>query len=423
MLRPPDTKPSPAVSAESSVGAAATATAGGAELPVPAAMARATTIAARRRIAAPAGFGPRPRLSLPWLSFAMVVMFPVLVAGIYYFFIAADQYVVEFRLALRSAQPPTAQFAVWLPTTETPTTIATDSYIVVQYIRSRAIVDDLGPTLDLRKMFSAQLADWPARLHLPATVERLVRYWRGQVDAFFDASNGTIVVRARAFSRRDALALAQGILGLSERLVNQLSERARENALRDADAEVARAQRRLTDALYRLRDYRDAEGLVDPNEAANATEKLAEQVREALVGAETELSTLRRYVGEGAPTVRLLEARIQSLEQQDRILRSSITETANTRSQALSRVMGRYEELESERRFAEHAYEHALDALDQARLNADRQQIYIADFIPPGLPEEALYPRRGRSLAIVLLIAFSVWAIGGLTVRSLRDHL
>ena len=78
---------------------------------------------------------------------------------------------------------------------------------------------------------------------------------------------------------------------------------------------------------------------------------------------------------------------------------SEATETReNPRASALSRVMGSYEELESERHFAETAYQHALEALDRARINADRQQIYVADFVPPSLPEEALYPRRWRSL-------------------------
>ena len=94
---------------------------------------------------------------------------------------------------------------------------AIDSYAVAQYIGSRAIVDDLGKTLDLRRMFSTPAADWPARLHLPVTIEELVVYWQGQVDAFFDPTNGTIVVRARAFTRHDALVLAQAILGSSER--------------------------------------------------------------------------------------------------------------------------------------------------------------------------------------------------------------
>ena len=85
------------------------------------------------------------------------------------------------------------------------------------------------------------------------TVEELVAYWRGQVDAFFDAANGTIVVRARAFTPADALELARGVLASSERLVNELSARARRDALRDSEQEVKLAEQRLTAALAQLR--------------------------------------------------------------------------------------------------------------------------------------------------------------------------
>jgi len=56
-------------------------------------------------------------------------------------------------------------------------------------------------------------------------------------------------------------------------------------------------------------------------------------------------------------------------------------------------------------------------------MNADRQQVYLATFVRPTLPEEALYPRRLRSLGVVFLIAFAVWAIGSCAVQSVRDHL
>jgi capsular polysaccharide transport system permease protein len=124
-----------------------------------------------------------------------------------------------------------------------------------------------------------------------------------------------------------------------------------------------------------------------------------------------------------APALKLLETRIETLKAQRNAIESEATARATTGEPALSRVMGSYEELESERRFAETAYQRALDALDRARINADRQQVYVADFVPPSLPEEALYPRRWRSLSVVFLAAFAIWAIGNLTVRSVRDHL
>jgi capsular polysaccharide transport system permease protein len=366
---------------------------------------------------------PRRRSRWGWLSFMIIVVLPALIAAAYYFLVAADQYVAEFRFALRSAEPERHDPALFLQESIAPSPMGLDSYVVVQYLASRAIIDDLSATVDLRQMFSRSEADWPVRLDLPVSIEELVRYWKRQVDAFFDATNGTIVVRARAFTPQDALSLAEGILASSERLVNDLSARARRDALRNAEEEVGRAEKRLKSALTRLRDFRDTEGIIDPRKTADATVALAGRVRDELVRADTELSTLKHYMRDDAPSIKMLEARVQSLEAQRRAVESEVTDTEKTRSEALSRVMGSFEQLESERTFAENTYQHALQALDRSRINADRQQVYLATFVRPTLPEESLYPRRLQSLAVVSGVAFAVWIIGGFVLQSIRDHL
>ena len=366
---------------------------------------------------------PRRRSSLWWFSLLIIVAVPAAIAAAYYFLIATDQYVAEFRFALRSAEPERHDPALFLQESIAPSVIGVDSYALVQYLASRAIIDDLSATLDLRQIFSRSEADWPARLDLPVSIEELVHYWTKQVDAFFDATNGTIVVRARAFTPQDAFKLAEGILASSERLVNDLSARARRDALRNAEDEVGRAEKRLKSALTRLREYRDKEGIIDPRKTADATIELAGRVRDELVRADTELSTLKHYMRDDAPSIKILEARVQSLEAQRRAVESEVTDTEKTRSEALSRVMGSYEQLESERTFSENTYQHALQALDHSRINADRQQVYLATFVQPTLPEEALYPRRLQSFLVVSGVAFAVWIISGFIVQSVRDHL
>lgn len=365
----------------------------------------------------------RRRVSPAWLSFLLMVATPTFVAGAYYLLLASSQYVAEFRFGLRSSQPLRAAGGSLLSGGASPLQTVLDSYAVAQYLRSRAIVDDLGKSLNLRAMFSTSAADWPARLHLPVTIEELTSYWRRQVDAFFDRVNGTIVVRARAFSAADALGLARGVLAASERLVNAMSARARRDALRQSENDVKSAERRLAAALAQLRDYRDKEGLIDPDKAADANAALAGRLRDEVLRDDAELATMRVYLSADAPALKLLEARIAAVKAQEGALAGEATDTAATRRRALSRVLGRYEELDSERRFAETAYRHALEALDRARIEADRQQVYLVDFVPPRLPEEPLYPRRLRAVAVVFAAAFAVWAIGGLGLRSVRDHL
>ena len=402
-----------------SQGSQAVVASGATVLPVPSDGSAGTVVFDRR-------MNPIPRARrrrLGWLSFMIVVLVPAVIAAAYYFLIAADQYVAEFRFALRSAEPERRDPSLFLQEAIAPSPIGVDSYVVVQYLASRAIIDDLSATIDLRQLFARSDADWPARLDLAVSIEELVRYWKGQVDAFFDATNGTIVVRARAFTPEDALTLARGILTCSERLVNDLSARARRDALRNAESEVGRAEKRLKAALTRLREFRDQEGIIDPRKTADATVALAGRVRDELVRTDTELATLKHYMRGDAPSIRMLEARVQSLEAQRRAVESEVTDTEKTRSAALSGVMGSYEQLESERTFAENTYQHALQALDRSRINADRQQVYLATFVQPTLPEEALYPRRLQSFAVASGVAFVGWLIGAFILQSIRDHL
>jgi capsular polysaccharide transport system permease protein len=371
---------------------------------------------------------PTPR---PWVillsprvwSLLIVVVLPAAIGAIYFLAIAADQYVAEFRMTLRRVDAPQVAPLLLFGGDTVQSTAASESQIVAQYIASRAIVDELDPTLDLRTLFSSPTADWWARLHNPASIEELVRYWNGQVDPFYDSSTGTIVVRLRAFTPADSLRLAQAVVASSEKLVNDLSARVRRDAVGHAEAEVTSAEARLTASLDKIREFRDKAGLIDPGKTADATAQLANKLRDDLIKANSQLATLKTFMRDDAPPVRVLKARIRSLETQERGLAQEMTSTGQPAATTLSQTLGSYDTLEAEHKFAEAAYQHALEALDQARATADRQQIYIASFVPPSLPEEALYPHRWRSLGVVALIAFAIWAIGALAVQSVRDHL
>ncbi len=363
------------------------------------------------------------RPSLRRLSFAALVVMPIAVAAAYYFAVAADQYVAEFRFTLNTVDPPRFDPLSLFAGNATRSPAALESQILVQYMSSRAIVDEIGGSLDLRRLFAPPQADWWARLPRPASIEELVRYWQGQVDPSHDPANGTVTVRVRGFAPADALRLSQAIVAASEKLVNDLSLRARRDTLGHAEGELAQAESRLKAVLGDIRAFRDREGLIDPARTAEGTGVLATRLRDELVRTTAELSTLRAYMRDDAPSVKVLKARIRSLEAQRRGLAQEMTDPDSARSDTLSRVLGSYEQLESERKFAEAAHQHALQSLDQARANADRQHVFIASFVPPSLPEESLYPRRWRSLGTIALIALAVWGIGGLTVQSVRDHL
>src|SRR4051812_33049987 len=95
-----------------------------------------------------------PRLSPRTLSFAAVVLLPIALVASYFLLIAADQYVAEFRFSLTTAAAPRLDPLSLLTGNPSREPAALESQTVVQSLTSRAIVDELGTTLNLRRMFS-----------------------------------------------------------------------------------------------------------------------------------------------------------------------------------------------------------------------------------------------------------------------------
>jgi capsular polysaccharide transport system permease protein len=374
---------------------------------------------------APATAPPIERERRRWhlWSFAICVVAPLTLAAIYWLGIASDQYVSEFRFMLRAAEDPQPA-PDWLSTANAAQSqAAVESRMLIEYATSRAIVDDVSKALDLRRVYASPAADWWSRLSDPVPVEALVEYWRARVDAFYDPGDATIIVSVRAFSPHDALAVAEAVVAACEKVVNNVSLQMRHDALRQSEAEVATTETRLAAVLAEIRDFRDRRGLIDPAKTADASAQTAARLQEDLVRANTRLATLRAYMRDSSPTITVLKAQIRSLEAQRRALAANVANPNPAQGDASSGAVGAFEALENRRRFAEDAYHHALDGLDRARADANRQQVYIASFVPPSLAEAPLYPRRWRAIGIVALVSFGAWAIGSLTLQSIRDHL
>ena len=318
---------------------------------------------------------------------------PVALAAVYYFLIAADQYVAEFRFALRAVEPVRAEIGGLFQGNVAPSPVGVDSYAVVQYLGSRDVIDELGKNARLaRDVFTAgsRLAgsaaaagiDRGAGQVLEKPGRRVLRHHQRD-----DRRSGP-----RLHARRRA-ATGAGDPRLGRAAWSTICRRGRGAtpcAIRKGRCAAPNGGSRAT--LARLREFRDREGIIDPRKTADATQALAGRIRDEIVRTETELSTVKHYMRADAPSVRMLEARIQSLQSQLRSVESEVTDTEKSRSEVLSRVMGSYERLESERNFAEKAYQHALEALDRARMNADRQQVYIAGLC-------SAEPARGTALS------------------------
>jgi capsular polysaccharide transport system permease protein len=399
--------------------------------PKPGGEENATPIVARRGMAALSGLhGPRLgalgrglRRRSVLLSFVVLVLVPATLAAGYMYFIASDEYVAEMKLGVRAPDVRNNDATAIFQGMPVASQIGLDSYTIVQYMQSREFVDRLQERVPLRAMFDADRIDPIARLSKGVSVERLVQYWRGMIDPFFDMTNGTITVRVRAFTAADALRLATEIESLSDKLITDMTAHLRAETMAMAQAEVTQAENRLKTVLHQREELRNREGTVDPTKVAEGTLKAAASLREELARARADLGAMRRNkLSESSTQIVNQQNKIAGLEHEIAAIEQQSSEVA-MRASTLARSTTTFEELASEQQIAEKILTSTLEALDRARMTAGRQGTYLIAFVPPSLPEEALYPRRLRTIVVVFVAGFALWATFWLAAAAIREHL
>ena len=94
-----------------------------------------------------------------------------------------------------------------------------------------------------------------------------------------------------------------------------------------------------------------------------------------------------------------------------------------TERRTIAAAIGKYEELELRRQFSERLYTMAQDALERARQKAEWQNIYLSVFVPPRLPQLALFPERMNMSLLVCGVLAILWGIVALILAAVRDHM
>jgi capsular polysaccharide transport system permease protein len=381
-----------------------------------------------RRILSGGGFQARRGTGvmrlLTWISFVLVVLIPTACAVVYYGFIAADQFVAEAQFTVTGGEHPASdQFGSM--TGIPAAAIIQDTQIVTNYILSRAALERLDQQVQLRARFSNPAADFVARLNPEEPVERIVRYWRGMCDVSIKMPSGIVDLKIRAFSSQDAVDIVNGVVDISESVINDMNARMYADSVRSAEEELDRASTRLSNARLELQRARNSEGILDTAKTADALNALVTEVRSGLIKLQQEYTSQLANVAQTAPQMRALKARIDATQAQLTELQAKVTATSTDprQSQALSNAMTRFAELDLERQIAERLYSGAAAALEATRLVAERKTMYLNTFLRPVAPQEPQYPRRALSMMMTLLAGLVGWGVLIGLSMLIRDNI
>lgn len=370
----------------------------------------------------------------PWTaaSFFAMVIIPAALAAFYYMIVASPQYRVEAQFSVRGSSQSSIS-TMGLPSILGGASSQTgDSYIVTNYVESLQLIRDVQQELgiDLRQFYSRDSIDWLYRISPDMPLEKFTEYWAEMTDVSFNSTTGNTTLYIYGFSAEDSKAIADAVLKVSEKLVNQLSESNRQQVMQVASKQVDRAEERLRKVQGEIRRLRVEEKITDPNTLITLQNQVTSSIQGQLNALKTRMTALRKSVDADAPQVKVLQNQIDAQEQQlaqheaqlGTLAGKDPKDMSPEEKANLAEVLNKFEELTIEQGFATQAYTTALAAFETAIVEAQRQERYFATFVQPVRPEIALYPMRGLDTFIAFLVLLAVWMVTQFLYRSFRDH-
>ncbi len=356
------------------------------------------------------------------LSFLLCVLLPSGATGFYMWGVAADQYASRVGFTVRREEANSAlELLGGLGNLSGASSSDTD--ILYEFIQSQKLVSDMDRDIDLHKIWSRPENDPVFALPQDASIEELVEYWKSMVRLSYGVGSGLLEVEVRAFDPGDATLIAETLFDKSSQMINELSDIAREDAIRYARDELGTSLERLKAARETLTRFRNKNQMINPEidlqSQAGLLSTLQAQLAETLI----EIDLLRDTARAGDPRLEQGRRRIE-------VIRNRITEERQKlglgeqggNDRVLADVVGEFERLSVDREFAERAYVSALATYDAAQAEALRKSRYLAAYMEPTLAETAVYPRRLTLTALISLFLFLAWSIVVLVGYSVKDR-
>jgi capsular polysaccharide transport system permease protein len=388
-----------------------------------------------------AEYGPMGRPQEPkrqrWFNglwrkpFFLLVVVPSLVAAGYLYVVAAPQYVSETRFVV-SSRGGGADIGGNIAGLRGIGGAALgafgggaasgDAASIRDFLTSLDAVMQANAELDLISLWRRPEADPLARLRR-SEPELLARYFNTMVDISLEPMTNATTLRVRSFRPEDSKALAEQLLHSAEALVNRLSERARNATLQIAHQEAEVAERRVQEARAALVVFREQERELDSAGAVQSAVALRGQLEAMLAQARAELTERLKFMQPDNPALQATRNRIEALERQIIAERSRHTEGAASSGEGvLSRQLASFERLMLEREFADRQLASATASLEAARVEAQRQQIFLSRIAEPNLAVYPLYPRKLTILVSIFVGLAISYGIGWLLIVGMREH-
>ncbi len=366
----------------------------------------------------------RRRLGLLGARLSVFVLLPTLLVGWYFAILATPLYTTESEFVIQQADSSGGAQSGGIGGLFTGTTLAAsqDSMTVQSYLQSRDAMLRLDREHGFRAHFSAPDIDPLLRLEPDATTEAAYRLYKRLVRIGFDPTEGLIRLEVRAADPEVSHAFSRALISYAEEQVDQMTQRLREDQMAGAREGFEQAERRMQEARERVVDLQERHHVLSSDvEVSLLTTQIGNLETELM----RERLTLQEMLANPRPNparVEPLQRRIANLESEIATQRARLTQSGAD-GVSLARISSELVMAEADVQTRQMLLSQALQQMEAARIEANRQVRYLSLGVPPVTPDEASHPRAFENTLLAFLVFSGIYLMVSMTASILREQI
>ncbi|WP_213685439.1 capsule biosynthesis protein [Roseicyclus sp.] len=366
----------------------------------------------------------RRRLVLLATRLSLFVLLPTLLVAFYYYRVATPLYATNTEFVIQKAESGGTSAGGGLGGLLGGSSFATvqESIVVQSYLESREAMLRLDEELSFRAHFSAAHMDPLIRLEPDAAIESVYSTYRNQLTIGYDPTEGVIKLEMLASDPFTSQAFSEALIRYAEERVDQMSQRLREDQMAGARESYEDAERRVSEAQARVLELQERRGVLSADAEVSA---VFSQIATFELEAQQERLRLAEIMAARSPNATRVEiaqnniARLETLIAQ---LRSSLTET-QTDGASLARIQSELVIAQADLETRQMMLAQALQQLETARIEANRQTLYLSMGVFPVPPDRAAYPRAFENTLLAFLVFSGIYLMVSMTASILREQV
>ncbi|HDR1123332.1 capsule biosynthesis protein [Pasteurella multocida] len=352
--------------------------------------------------------------------FKYIVILPTCCSIFYFSLWASDIYISQSSFVVRTPKNQAALSGVGALLQSSGFARAQDdTYTVQEFMRSRSTLELLEKNIPIRQFYEDK-GDLFSRfnpLNIFSEQEAFYQYFSKKLSVNFDSVSGITTLNIRAFDPKEAQQINQELLKQGEYLINRLNERARKDTIMFAELAVSEAEKKVTETSSALSEYRIKNGVFDLQSQSEVQLSLISTLQNELITIQTQLDQVRS-ISPNNPQVQTLLARASSIRKE---MQQQVQQVLGGRNSIVTQT-AEYQRLVLNNTLAQQQLGTAITSLQNARSEADRQQLYLEIISYPNEPDLALEPYRLYNILATLFISLILYGITLLLLASIREH-